>query len=90
MSNPNKPSNWRVLTNGILKENPTLVLILGTCPTLAVTTMAVNGIGMGIAATVVLICSNIVISLLKNIIPDKVRIPCYICLLYTSPSPRDA
>ena len=59
MSNPNKPSNWRVLTNGILKENPTLVLILGTCPTLAVTTMAVNGIGMGIAATVVLILSLI-------------------------------
>ena len=81
MSNPNKPSNWRVLTNGILKENPTLVLILGTCPTLAVTTMAVNGIGMGIAATVVLICSNIVISLLKNIIPDKVRIPCYIVVI---------
>ena len=81
MSNPNKPGNWRVLTNGILKENPTLVLILGTCPTLAVTTMAVNGIGMGVAATVVLICSNIVISLLKNIIPDKVRIPCYIVVI---------
>ena len=55
MSNPNKPSNWRVLTNGILKENPTLVLILGTCPTLAVTTMAVNGIGMGIGYTLTVV-----------------------------------
>ena len=54
MSNPNKPSNWRVLTNGILKENPTLVLILGTCPTLAVTTMAVNGIGMSVAVIFVM------------------------------------
>ena len=69
------------LTNGIIKENPVLVLILGTCPTLAVTTLAVNGIGMGLAATFVLVCSNIVISLLKNIIPDKVRIPCYIVII---------
>ena len=59
----NQKSNLAVLTNGIIKENPVLVLVLGTCPTLAVTTMAVNGIGMGIAATLVLICSNIVISL---------------------------
>ena len=69
------------LTNGIIKENPVLVLILGTCPTLAVTTLAVNGVGMGLAATFVLVCSNIVISLLKNIIPDKVRIPCYIVII---------
>lgn len=70
-----------VLTKGIIKENPVLVLILGTCPTLAVTTMASNGIGMGLAATFVLVCSNIVISLLKNVIPDKVRIPCYIVII---------
>ena len=64
-----KPSYLATLTNGIIKENPVLVLILGTCPTLAVTTMAINGLGMGLAATVVLICSNIVISLLKKVIP---------------------
>lgn len=69
------------LTKGIIKENPTLVLLLGTCPTLAITTMAQNGIGMGIAATLVLLGSNVVISLLKNIIPDKVRIPCYITIV---------
>ena len=79
----NKKSNLAVLLNGIIKENPVLVLILGTCPTLAVTTMAINGIGMGVAATVVLVGSNIVISLLKNIIPDKVRIPCYIVVIAT-------
>ena len=71
----------QTLTNGIIKENPVLVLILGTCPALAVTTMAVNGIGMGVAATAVLVCSNIVISLLKKIIPDTVRIPCYIVVI---------
>lgn len=77
----NEKSKMSILTNGIIKENPTLVLLLGTCPTLAVTTMAVNGLGMGLAATVVLICSNLFISLLKNIIPDKVRIPCYIVVI---------
>ena len=71
----------RILTNGIIKENPVLVLVLGTCPTLAVTTLAKNGIGMGLAATFVLLGSNVVISLLKNIIPDKVRIPCYIVVI---------
>lgn len=81
MSNSKKRSNWSILLNGILKENPTLVLILGTCPTLAITTMAVNGIGMGLAAMVVLVGSNMVISLLKNVIPDKVRIPCYIVVI---------
>ncbi len=70
-----------ILFNGILKENPTLVLILGTCPTLAVTTQASNGLGMGLATMAVLICSNIAISLLRNIIPDKVRIPCYIVFI---------
>jgi len=73
--------NRDILLNGIIKENPTLVLVLGTCPTLAVTTMAVNGLGMGVATMAVLICSNIVISLLKNVIPDKVRIPCYIVVI---------
>jgi electron transport complex protein RnfE len=70
-----------LLKNGIIKENPVLVLLLGTCPTLAVTTMAINGLGMGVATMLVLICSNIVISLLKNIIPDQVRIPCYIVVI---------
>ena len=69
------------LTRGIIKENPVLVLILGTCPTLAVSTQAENAIGMGVATTFVLLGSNIVISLLRNIIPDKVRIPCYIVLI---------
>lgn len=70
-----------VLTNGLIKENPVLRLVLGTCPTLAVTTAAINGIGMGIAATVVLVCSNLAISLLRNIIPDKVRIPAFITVI---------
>ncbi len=76
-----KNSKISILTNGILKENPVLRLVLGTCPTLAVTTMASNGIGMGLAATFVLLCSNIVISALRNIIPDQVRIPCYITVI---------
>ena len=71
----------KILTNGIIKENPVLVLLLGTCPTLATTSMAINGLGMGVAATVVLMCSNLAISLLKKIIPDKVRIPCYIVVI---------
>ncbi len=75
----NKPMS--VLFSGILKENPTLVLILGTCPTLAVTTDVIGAFGMGIAATLVLICSNILISLLRKIIPDSVRIPCYIVII---------
>lgn len=70
-----------ILTAGIIKENPVLVLILGTCPTLAVSTQASNAIGMGIAATVVLLCSNIAISALRKVIPDNVRIPCYIVLI---------
>ncbi len=74
-------SRLSVLTKGIIKENPTLVLVLGTCPTLAVTTQASNAIGMGAAATAVLLCSNIAISILRNAIPDKVRIPCYIVLI---------
>ena len=74
-------SKLQILTKGIIKENPTLVLLLGTCPTLATTTSALNGLGMGVAAMAVLICSNIAISILKNIIPDTVRIPCYIVVI---------
>ena len=76
-----KNRKMSILTNGILKENPSLRLVLGTCPTLAVTTMAANGIGMGLAATFVLLCSNVAISALRKIIPDQVRIPCYITLI---------
>lgn len=68
-------------TNGIIKENPVFRLTLGMCPTLAVTTMASNGLGMGLAATAVLICSNVVISLVNNLIPSKVRIPAYITII---------
>ncbi|MFI3207187.1 MAG: electron transport complex subunit E [Clostridia bacterium] len=68
-------------TKGILKENPVLRLLLGTCPTLAVTTSATNAIGMGLAATFVLVCSNVVISLLRRFIPDKVRIPAFITII---------
>lgn len=77
----NKVSKLAILTKGIIKENPVLVLLLGTCPTLATTSSALNGLGMGVSATAVLICSNIVISLLAKIIPDKVRIPCYIVVI---------
>lgn len=70
-----------ILTKGIIKENPVLVLLLGTCPTLATTGSVLNGLGMGVSTMAVLICSNIVISLLRNIIPDKVRIPCYIVVI---------
>lgn len=77
----NAPVNWGDLTKGLIKENPTLVGLLGMCPTLAVTTMAENGIGMGLATTFVLVCSNIAISLLKNIIPKAVRLPCFIVII---------
>ncbi|MDO4547866.1 MAG: electron transport complex subunit E [Clostridia bacterium] len=72
-----------VFMNGILTENPTFRLVLGTCPTLAVSTSAINGLGMGAAATFVLIGSNVVISLLRNFIPDKVRIPAFIMVICT-------
>ena len=71
----------KILTNGLLKENPVLVLVLGTCPTLAMSVSVINAIAMGLAATAVLICSNSVISLLRKIIPDTVRIPCYIVVI---------
>ena len=76
-------NGMKVLTNGLLKENPTFVLVLGMCPTLATTTSAINGMSMGLATMFVLICSNIVISMLKNLIPDKVRIPAFIVVIAT-------
>ena len=74
-------NNLKIFTNGILNENPVLRLMLGTCPTLAVSTAASNGIGMGLAATVVLVCSNAAISLLRKFIPEKVRIPAFITII---------
>ena len=87
-------NNFKVLINGIIKENPTFVLMLGMCPTLATTTTAINGLGMGLtttavlngmsmglATTFVLVCSNVVISLIKNLIPDMVRIPAFIVVI---------
>ncbi|MBR5220541.1 MAG: electron transport complex subunit E [Clostridia bacterium] len=76
-----KNSNLSIVLNGIIKENPTLVLILGTCPTLATTTNVFGAFGMGIATLMVLICSNVLISLLRRVIPDNVRIPCYIVII---------
>ena len=74
-------SKAQIFLKGLVKENPVLVLILGTCPTLAVSTNVMSALGMGAASTIVLLCSNIVISALRNVIPDKVRIPCYIVLI---------
>ncbi len=78
MSENNKLS---LVSNGILRENPVLVLVLGTCPTLATTTSVSTALGMGVAAAIVLICSNIFISLLRKVIPDSVRIPSYIVVI---------
>jgi len=74
-------NNFKVLMNGIIKENPVLVLLLGMCPTLGTTSSAINGMGMGLATMFVLICSNLVISLVKNLIPDMVRIPAFIVII---------
>ncbi|HSA33887.1 MAG TPA: electron transport complex subunit E [bacterium] len=74
-------NNLQVFTRGLVKENPIFVLLLGMCPTLAVSSSAFNGLGMGLAATFVLVCSNVVIALLKNLIPDKVRIPAFIVVI---------
>ncbi len=76
-----KKGLWNEFSKGIVKENPVLRLVLGTCSTLAITTAASNAIGMGLATTFVLVCSNAVISMLRKIIPDKVRIPCYIVVI---------
>ena len=80
MASENK-SKVSILTNGIIKENPTFVLLLGMCPTLGTTSSALNGMSMGLATTFVLVCSNVVISLIKNLIPDMVRIPAFIVVI---------
>ncbi len=74
-------NNFKVMMNGIIKENPTFVLLLGMCPTLGTTSSTINGMGMGLATMFVLICSNVVISLIKNLIPDMVRIPSFIVVI---------
>lgn len=76
-------SNLKVLINGLIKENPTFVLLLGMCPTLGTTSSAMNGLSMGLATMFVLICSNVVISAVKNLVPDMVRIPAYIVIIAT-------
>ena len=72
---------FKIISNGIIKENPTFVLLLGMCPTLATTTSSINGMSMGLATMFVLICSNIVVSLIKNLTPDKVRIPVFVVVI---------
>jgi electron transport complex protein RnfE len=74
-------NNFKVMMNGVIKENPTFVLLLGMCPTLGTTSSALNGMSMGLATMFVLICSNVVISLIKNLIPDMVRIPSFIVVI---------
>lgn len=74
-------NNFKVLINGIIKENPTFVLLLGMCPTLGTTSSAINGMGMGLATMFVLVCSNVAISLMKNLIPDMVRIPAFVVII---------
>ena len=76
-------SNLKILINGLVKENPTFVLLLGMCPTLGTTSSAMNGLSMGLATMFVLICSNVVISAVKNLVPDMVRIPAYIVIIAT-------
>ena len=84
MSNQQKSKfDLSVLWNGIIKENPIFVLLLGMCPTLGTTSSAINGLGMGLATTFVLLCSNMVVSSVKNLIPDQVRIPAYIVIIAT-------
>lgn len=74
-------NQWKNFSKGFIKDNPVFVLLLGLCPTLAVTSSAINGLGMGLATMFVLVCSNMVISLIKNLIPDKVRIPSFIVII---------
>ena len=74
-------NNWKNFTKGFIKENPTFVLVLGMCPTLGVTSTAINGLGMGLATTFVLAMSNIAVSMVKNVIPEKVRIPSFIVII---------
>ena len=72
---------FKIISNGIIKENPTFVLLLGMCPTLATTTSSINGMSMGLATMFVLVCSNIVVSLIKSLTPDKVRIPVFVVVI---------
>lgn len=81
MAEKTQKSKMSIVTNGLIKENPTLRLVLGTCPTLAVTTAVSNALGMGVAAALVLICSNMAISALRKAIPNKVHLPCYIVII---------
>ena len=74
-------NQWKNFIKGFIKDNPVFVLLLGLCPTLGVTSSAINGLGMGLATTFVLVCSNMVVSLVKNLIPDKVRIPSFIVII---------
>lgn len=74
-------NNFKILINGIVKENPTFVLLLGMCPTLGTTSSAINGMGMGLATMFVLICSNFAISAIKNLVPDMVRIPIFVVVI---------
>lgn len=73
----------KIFKNGLIDENPTLVQIIGMCPTLAVTTSAINGLGMGLSTTAVLVCSNVAISLMRKIVPDKIRIPAFVVVIAT-------
>ncbi|WP_270941416.1 electron transport complex subunit RsxE [Romboutsia lituseburensis] len=73
----------KIFKNGLIDENPTFVQVIGMCPTLAVTTSAINGLGMGLSTTAVLVCSNLVISLMRKIIPDKIRIPAFVVVIAT-------
>ena len=74
-------SQWKNFTKGLIKENPTLVLLLGMCPTLGVTSSAINGLGMGLATTFVLVMANMAVSMVKSVIPDKIRIPSFIVII---------
>ena len=76
-------NKFKIVLNGIIKDNPIFVLLLGMCPTLGTTSSAINGMSMGLATMFVLICSNVVVSLIKNLIPDKVRIPAFIVVIAT-------
>ncbi len=78
-----KNNKFLIFSNGIFASNPIFRLVLGMCPTLAISTSAFNGLGMGLAATLVLVCSNALVSLLRNVIPDKVRIPCFVLIIAT-------
>ena len=81
MANNKKPTFFGTFMNGLIWENPTFALMLGMCPTLAITIAGSNGLGMGLATTAVLVCSNLLISILRNVIPDKVRIPAFIVVI---------